>query len=474
MNVKNLKKIIQNGEKINVEFKLSKNSFPKTAYKSICSFNNRNGGHIILGVDDNKEIKGIDEKYLDLIIKEFVSALNNEEIIFPTIYLKPEIISVDGKKCIYIYVPEGMQVCQYKKVYWDRNYDGDINISKNQELIYKMFARKSKFSFVNTIYPALNMKHLDEKLIDRAKKMALLKTEDHIWKNMTNEEILRSTGLIQLDPNTGKTGITIACILLFGKDTTIFSVLPYYKTDAIFRIKNLDRYDDREVVSTNLLDSYDKLIKFGKKHLNDIFVLDGIQNVSARDRILREIISNTLSHRDYSSKYPAKFVIENNMMYTENSNLANGFGELDIKTFSPMPKNPAISKIFREIGLADELGSGMRNTNKYTRLYSNKNPSFIEGNLFKTNIPLEEIAIQKVDINQNILNDLLDSVKDEQSKIVVKYMLENKEIKTVEIEQLLNVKSSRARLILNNLVKKEIAEALGNNRNRTYILRKWR
>jgi divergent AAA domain protein len=39
--------------------------------------------------------------------------------------------------------------------------------------------------------------------------------------------------------------------------------------------------------------------------LNDLFVLDGIVNVNARDRILREIVSNTLAHRDYSSGYPA-------------------------------------------------------------------------------------------------------------------------------------------------------------------------
>ena len=48
-----------------------------------------------------------------------------------------------------------------------------------------------------------------------------------------------------------------------------------------------------------MIDSYDRLIEFGQKHLNDLFVLDGIVNVNARDRILREIVSNTLAHRDY-------------------------------------------------------------------------------------------------------------------------------------------------------------------------------
>ena len=60
------------------------------------------------------------------------------------------------------------------------------------------------------------------------------------------------------------------------------------------------------------------------------------------------------------------------------------------------PKNPAISKVFREIGLADELGSGMRNTYKYTRLYSGVDPLFEEGDIFRTIIPLKKIATQKV------------------------------------------------------------------------------
>ena len=38
--------------------------------------------------------------------------------------------------------------------------------------------------------------------------------------------------------------------------------------------------------------------------MNGLFVLDGIVNVNARDRILREIVSNTLAHRDYSGQNP--------------------------------------------------------------------------------------------------------------------------------------------------------------------------
>lgn len=68
---------------------------------------------------------------------------------------------------------------------------------------------------------------------------------------------------------------------------------------------------------------------------------------------------------------------------------------MNLNTFEPFPKNPAISKVFREIGLADELGSGMRNKYKFTKLYSGGVPQFVEGDVFKTIIPLNETATMK-------------------------------------------------------------------------------
>ena len=61
-----------------------------------------------------------------------------------------------------------------------------------------------------------------------------------------------------------------------------------------------------------------------------------------------------------------------------------------------MAKNPAISKVFREIGYSDELGSGMRNSYKYTMMYSGAEPEFIEGDVFKIIIPLSVGSMTKV------------------------------------------------------------------------------
>lgn len=421
MKLEEIMKLIQNGEKIDVEFKESNNTLPKDIYDSVCSFNNRNGGHILLGVSDKKQIIGVNEDKIDKIIKEFTTSVNNSQKIYPPLYLTPVPVNIKGKTVIYIRVPEGYQVCRHNGKIWDRSYEGDINITNNSELVYKMYSRKQSTYFVNKVYPNLEINCLETSVIEKVRKMAVSRNQNHLWKNMNDEELLRSANLILIDPETNKEGITLAAILLFGKDNSIMSVLSQHKTDAIFRVENKDRYDDRDIVITNLIDSYDRLISFGQKHLNELFVLDGIVNVNARDRILREIISNTLAHRDYSSGFPAKMIIDDEKIIIENSNLAHSMGILDLQKFEPFPKNPSISKVFREIGIADKLGSGMRNTYKYTQLYSGATPIFEEGNIFRTIIPLKKIATQKVggeNVAHGVAHDVAHGVAHDKEKII--------------------------------------------------------
>lgn len=382
--------LIQGGENMEVEFRKSTSDITKDVYDTVCSFSNRNGGHIFLGVKDNGTILGIQPDCIEQMKKNFITSVNNSNKMNPQLFLTVLEYEYDGKLILYIHVPDSPSVCRCNGRIYDRNHEADIDITENQEAVFRLYSRKQNSYFVNKVYPVFKISDLRHDLIDRARRMTNSRMANHPWKNMTDEEMLRNARLILRDSTTGQEGITLASILLFGSDELIISVLGHHKTDAIYRVFTVDRYDDRDVISTNLLESYDRMFEFGRQHLNDNFTLDGILNVSARDKILREIISNSLSHRDYSNAYVAKLVIEKDKIYTENANLSHGLGNLNLASFAPFPKNPAISKVFREIGLADELGSGMRNTYKYTQLYSGGTPKFIEGDIFQAIIPLSE------------------------------------------------------------------------------------
>jgi ATP-dependent DNA helicase RecG len=130
-----LKKLLENGESINVEFKESNKKLNKDVFESVCAFLNRNGGHLFLGVKDNGDILGIDLECVDKIKKEFTTSLNNSNKINPTVYLPIQEFEIDGKKILYSYVPESSQVHKCSGKIYDRNEDGDFNISDNTTLV---------------------------------------------------------------------------------------------------------------------------------------------------------------------------------------------------------------------------------------------------------------------------------------------------------------------------------------------------
>ena len=79
-------------------------------------------------------------------------------------------------------------------------------------------------------------------------------------------------------------------------------------------------------------------------------------------------------------------------MRTENSSRPHGFGRLDAETFTPFPKNPVIAKFFRQIGRADELGSGIRKMMKYSWAYGGSDPELCEGDVFKIVVKVPEFG----------------------------------------------------------------------------------
>ena len=103
-----------------------------------------------------------------------------------------------------------------------------------------------------------------------------------------------------------------------------------------------------------------------------------------------------LIHREYRNAFPAKFIIERNRIYVENSNKPHGFGAINLQNFTPYPKNPTIARIFKEIGYADELGSGTRNLIKYGKLYSDHPIEMIEDDIFKTIVHITDQATDQV------------------------------------------------------------------------------
>ena len=229
-------------------------------------------------------------------------------------------------------------------------------------------------------------------LLQKARQLAAIShSEQHPWVSLDDDELIRAARLWSRDAETGEEGFTLAAILITGSDDLIFDVLPAYRTEALLRRNDSERYDDRATIRTNLIDAYDELLAFGKKWLPEAFALDGAQRVNPQDVIIRELVSNTLMHREYSSPHTAKLEIGRGYVATRNASRSVYTHPVTLDNFDPTPKNPVIANFFVQIGRSESLGSGTRKLYKYSRLYTGEEPSLVDGDFFDARVPVPDV-----------------------------------------------------------------------------------
>lgn len=285
--------------------------------------------------------------------------------------------------------------------------------------------------------------------------------------------MLRAAKLYSRDRQTGEQGLTLASVLLLGTDEVIGDVCPAYKTDALVRRRNVDRYDDRLTVSTNLLDAYDQLTAFAHAQMPDTFILENDIRVSARNIICRELISNLLIHREYTNPFIARLVIDNDGIRTENASRALFEGRVTLDDFNPMPKNPIIAGFFTQIGRADDLGSGTRNIYRYSRLYSGKEPVLEDGDVFKAFVPVPNgasgIGHTESVLSRRVQVDVAQSV-DTVDETIARLLAEHGTVSSAEVAQEAQVTVRTALRHLTKLTQSGLICAEGESRNRRYRL----
>ena len=417
MTPETLKDIIARREGTEIEFKLSKENLARSVYESVCAFLNRRGGHIVLGADNNGKIIGINPLKVQEQLDSLAKDMNNPQLFRPTFYLDFEQMEIDGKQIIYFYVPQSSQAHSYKGIYYDRNQDGDFELRSNEQ-IANLFIRKSKGRTENRVFPFLGMLDLDKDTFDNLRTLIRIDNQQHPWLTMTDEEILRSGEMILTDNESGKEGLTLAAVMLFGSKHTIARVLPAYRIDMLCRVNDTELYDDREIIRCNLLKAYPMMMDFVKKHLPEQPYIEGIQRFSLRDRILREVILNMLIHREYSNSFPATFTIYRDKIVSENWNIPYTYGHIDLSTACPHRKNPTIANVFSQTGIVEELGSGIRKMFKYTPLYSNgKEPDIEENDIYRIEIPYVPLFSLESDTTQENSDTTQENEKSTQKNI---------------------------------------------------------
>jgi len=138
----NLRQLLEQGEGISVEFKKATNQLPDNFFETVCSFLNRNGGTILLGISDDKTIEGVNPNSADLLCKNIANLSNNQQKLFPSFLIEPTIVEYEDKILIHAFVPISSQVHRCNNKIFDRSADGDFEI-KSDAQIKNLYTRKN-------------------------------------------------------------------------------------------------------------------------------------------------------------------------------------------------------------------------------------------------------------------------------------------------------------------------------------------
>ena len=386
--------LIEGGEKETVEFKKAATQVPDSFYESVCAFLNHKGGDILLGVDDDGQVVGIPEDRLDAFCLDITNATNNSNLLSPPYLLYPQKIRFEGTWIIVVQVPESSQVHRLRNTVYSRGASGDYKVS-DPEQIARMVNRKRTFFSEAKVYPYLHIEDLDETTLQKTRERMKNIRPNHPWLSLSTEDFLRKAGLYCRDPETGSEGLCLAAALLFGKEETILNLLPFYKIDALLKRSNVDRYDDRCYVQSNIIEAFIQLMEFIERHLPDPFYLEGEVRISLRDKIFRELVANLLVHREYTKADQARILIYRDRVEFTNPCIPHWRGRIDSASIVPFQKNPLLSKMFLQLGWVEEIGSGLMNVMKYLPFYAKGGHAEIqEDENFRVTVYLEAATEQ--------------------------------------------------------------------------------
>ena len=374
--------LTREGEGTRIEYKTCTEEISESLYESVCSFLNHSGGQILVGVQNDGTIVGVNPDKVEQLRTNIVNCINNPELFLPCPYFTPRIMEIEGKKVMQLDIPCGQYVYRYKSRYWDRNDDADIDVTDQPELLLSIFERKNPHLFEERIVEGLTMEQLDSKTFQYCRNILTTIQPSHSWLQMTNEELLLSAHLAKKEGD--KLQLKYAALILFGSEDALTELMPRYRFEAVFHMCTYaqyndmnqfpNRYDDRRTMRQNLIQVYDQLGAFVERYLPDKFYLPAntMQRQNLRWDLFREIVGNLCVHTDFSSGYACFFHVFKDRVVTKNpTRLLPEIpeGELTIQQLSNYTKNPLLVRVFHELNWAEDLGSGTRNILRYAPLY---------------------------------------------------------------------------------------------------------
>jgi len=449
-----IKKLLTRDESKTLEFKENCRSM-KNILRTVVAFANTAGGTLVIGIHDrSKEVIGI----TDPLSEEERIANVFADSIHPVLVPDMQIVSWRGRELIIINVPhlvgpyfirsEGPENGVYIRL-------GSTNRRAGPELIAEI-----RRLAVNTFFDEQPCTEINTEAIDFRVASELF---SHVSRKLTTSR-RRSLGLLVDHGN--RQFPSRGAVLLFGKDRP--SLFP----DAVIRCARFRGVDTTNFIDQTDIDDHlpravESAVAFIERHTIHSAEIGRIRRKDIPEyppAAVREAVINAVVHADYSlGGMNIKVAVFDDRMEILNPGILP-FGltiEAAIAGVSKL-RNRVIGRVFRELGLIEQWGSGIARMISACTQSGLRPPRFEEiGTGFKVTIFSQRAAPP--------------AMIPEWRKILERHLLEHNEISTKNAAQIWDVSDRTARTRLRKLVSEGLLAEVGTgpkDPKKVYVMKK--
>ncbi|MDQ3692604.1 MAG: putative DNA binding domain-containing protein [Chloroflexota bacterium] len=359
-------------EALELEFKLASGGLPRNVWDTVSAFANTSGGWIILGVNDQVEpmaIVGV-PRAAD-ILHDFVTQLRNRN----KISMEPcgpndtGIELVDGNELVVIRVNPASYSA--RPVFINGNAYGGTFVRRHssdqrctETEIDQMKRDAGTPAADAAVLRNYGWQDIDPVTFSRYRQRFNVANPGAVEAGMADQEFLEAMNGHRRDRHTGDEGLTVAGLLMFGKDRSIREWRSRQMFDFRLLAGDLENgadWDDRFLWEGNLLGAFEQLLPRLTDRLPVPFRLDGPVRVSETPvhRALREALVNLLVHADYRETRSSLIFRTADRILFQNPGNSRSLAVGQRAGRDAEPRNPDLVLMFRRINLAEEAGTGV-------------------------------------------------------------------------------------------------------------------
>ena len=433
-------------ESENIEYKVQ---MTDEIYKEVIAFANTDGGVIYLGVDDNGDVVGlrnVDETYTRLT-NGIRDAIQPDVTMFLRYTLQPD-------QTIRVEVAEGSYKPYYLKAKGIKPSgvyvrQGASSAPASPELIRQMIKDSD-----GDVFEAMRSLRQDLTFDETEKAFArygvAFGEDKFIALGLRNIHDDQYTNLAFLLSDQCQHTIKVA--VFADEARTVFKDAKEFG-GSLFR---------------QLEDAYSYLLLCNRTAAS----FQGLERVEKKDypeEALREALLNAMVHRDYS--FSGSIIINVNdvgMEFISLGGLLPGLSVEDIRSGISQPRNRSLAEIFHRLKLIESYGTGIRRIYKLYEGCRQQPRILVTPNAFKLILPnMNSTQPEKVRPTGMPAPEVTP-----QMKMVLDYLAEYGEMTDEDLQELLNVKRTRAYLIARQMVEAGLLTVTGRVAEKRYKLAK--